>query len=145
MRRIIRINTLSFLQSHIDYNKATTPIHMRILQLWYILLCNQLPKIWATMHGGNILETAWMTNHIEQANLHWMNECFIFSSWWQKQHFVLHYQLCFTRLYLVRITARQRYKIKILILRGILFSKLVYYENGPMLCTWSPLKNTIIM
>ena len=60
-----------------------------------------------------------MTGHIDRANLHWKNKCFIVSSSWQKTHCGLPCQFLFIRLSLVKMTLRRRYHAKILFLRGI--------------------------
>jgi hypothetical protein len=54
-------------------------------------------------------------------------QCSIVSSWWQKTYILFSCQLHFTRLFLVKITPRQKYHTNIFIYMGSSSSKFSYY------------------
>lgn len=97
---------------------VSAPTLRRVLNLWSIP-SNQLPNTLATLQGGYNTEAIWMTDHIEWANLHWKNKCFIVSSWWQKRYCELPCKFFLIRVSLVKMTPWRSYHAKILLLRGI--------------------------
>ena len=101
--------------------------------------------MFATGRGGYNLEAIWMVDQIKRATLQSKKMCFIVSSWRQKTHFVLPFQLRLTKLSLVRITPRRAYHANILILLAFSSSKVSRFYQlacrvGLGLYTWNRLR-----
>jgi hypothetical protein len=65
-----------------------------------------------------------MIDHLDLANRHLKNRCFVVSYWWQKTH-VLLYHFLFTRLSLVRMIPPRRYHVKTLVFNGIFIFQII--------------------